>query len=177
MAYLPPAQRALDVVVPVVIYRQIGRRPSRVYVDAEMTAATPNAKAQHRLSDRVYWRTEAKPGDQIQYRPGGVLLLTAQGECFPITLAEPTPLTPETAFAHADLAIKADHVEAERLIGLGSLKEGTPRRPKLPPTRPSDKLFADDHPVVVAELPRGVTFSADPRGAGNWRRPPRTPGR
>ena len=57
MVYLPAAQRALDVVSPVVIYRQIGQRPSQVYVDDAMQAATSGKTARHRLSDRIYWRT------------------------------------------------------------------------------------------------------------------------
>src|ERR1700732_2720623 len=157
MAYLPAAQRALDVITPVVIYRQIGRRPSQVYVNDAMGDATPDKAAQHRLSDRVYWKTEAKPGEQIQDRRGGVLLVNAAGECYPIALAEPTPLTPaETPFSHADLAIKADQAEAERLIAAGHLVEATPKRPKHPPSRPPDRLFADDHPVVVEKLPKGA---------------------
>src|SRR5260221_13367669 len=63
MAYLPAAHRALDVITPVVIYRQIGRRPSQVYVNDAMGDATPDKKAQHRLRDRVYWRNEAKTHD------------------------------------------------------------------------------------------------------------------
>ncbi len=161
MAYLPAAQRALDVITPVAIYRQIGRRPSQVYVNDAMGDATPDKKAQHRLSDRVYWKTEAKPGEQIQDRRGGVLLVTATGECYPIALAEPTPLTTETAFSHADLAIKADQAEAERLIAAGSLVEATPRRPK-------------HHPVVVDKLPKGAKLEAENvgygRGGGNWTR-------
>src|SRR5713101_4055017 len=139
MAYLPAAQRALDVITPVAIYRQIGRRPSQVYVNDAMGDATPDKKAQHRLSDRVYWKTEAKPGEQIQDRRGGVLLVTATGECYPIALAEPTP-----------------------------------RRPKHPPSRPPDRLFADDHPVVVDKLPKGAKLEAENvgygRGGGNWTR-------
>ena len=174
MAYLPAAQRALDVLAPVVIYRQIGRRPSQVYVEDAMTAPKPGEKAQHRLSDRVYWRTEAKPGDQIQDRRGGVILVTAAGECYAITLAEPTPLTSDTAFTHADLAIRADQAEAERLIATGALVEGTPRRPKRPLSRAADMLFADDHPLVVQTLPKGVTLDVDAgnngRAPGNWNR-------
>jgi hypothetical protein len=179
MAYLPAAQRALDVVAPVVIYRQIGRRPSQVYVDDAMTAPTAGTKARHRLSDRVYWRTEAKPGDQIQDRRGGVILVTASGECYAITLAAPTPLTSDTAFTHADLAIKADQAEAERLMATGALVEAAPRRPKRPLSRAADMLFPDDHPLVVEVLPKGATLDADAgsngRFAGNWsrrRRPP-----
>jgi hypothetical protein len=174
MAYLPAAQRALDVLAPVVIYRQIGRRPSQVYVEDAMTAPKPDTKAQHRLSDRVYWRTEAKPGDQIQDRRGGVILVTAVGECYPITLAEPTPLTPDTAFTHADLAIRADQAEAERLIAQGALVEATPRRPKRPLSRATDMLFPDDHPLVVQTLPKGVSLDVDAgsngRAPGNWNR-------
>ena len=177
MAYLPAAQRALDVITPVTIYRQIGRRPSQVYVNDAMGDATPDKKAQHRLSDRVYWKTQAKPGDQIQDRRGGVLLVNAAGECFPIALAEPTPLTTETAFTHADLAIKADQAEAEKLIAAGALVEATPRRPKHPPSRPPDRAYADDHPVVIEKLPKGTKLVAESlgngRGSGNWNRRPR----
>jgi hypothetical protein len=179
MVYLPAAQRALDVVSPVVIYRQIGRRPSQVYLDDAMQAATPGKTAQHRLSDRIYWRTQAKPGDQIQERPGGVLLVTADGGCYAITLAEPTALTSDSALIHADLAIKADQIEAQRLMAAGSLIEALPRRPKYPPSRPADNLFADDHPLVVDAVPKGMSLIADPstnqRSSGTWtrrRRPP-----
>jgi hypothetical protein len=155
------------------------RRPADVYVDDAMTAPTPGAKARHRLSDRIFWRTEAKPGDQIQDRRGGVILVTAAGECYPITLAPPTPLTSATAFTHADLAIKADQAEAERLIASGALVEGTPRRPKRPLSRATDMLFADDHPLVVEVLPKGVTLDVDSgahgRFAGNWNRRRRPP--
>jgi hypothetical protein len=170
MAYLPPAQRALDVVAPVVIYRQIGRRPSAVYVDEAMALAKAGKSARHRLSDRIYWRTSAKPGDQIQERPGGILLVTAGGECFPILLAEPTPLTPDTAFTHADLAIKADRGELERLVAAGSLVEATPRRPKRMPSRPSEKPFADGHPLVLEQLPKGFVLDVEP---ADFRRAPR----
>lgn len=180
MAYLPAAQRALDVVAPVVIYRQFGRRPSQVYVDDAMQAATAGKTARHRLHDRVYWRTEAKPGDQIQERPGGVLLVTPNGACYAITLAEPTPLTAATALIHADLAIKADQAEAQRLVAAGSLLEALPRRPKYPPSRPADTLYPDDHPVVVDVLPKGAALTADPvtnqRTPGTWTRRRRPPG-
>ena len=173
MVHLPAAQRALDVVSPIVIYRQIGRRPSRIYVDEAMKVVESGG-AQRRLSDRVYWRTLAKPGDQIQDRPGGILIVTAAGEWYPILLAEPTPLSPDTAFTHADLAIKADQSTMDELVASGNLVDATPRRPKGPPSRPSDKMFADNHPLVVEELPRGTTLTAEMaptrRPPGNWMR-------
>ncbi len=173
MAHLPAAQRALDVVSPVVIYRQIGRRPSRIYVNEAMEVVD-SGEAQHRLSDRVYWRTLARPGDQIQDRPGGMLIVTAAGEWYPILLAEPTPLAFDTAFTHADLAIKADQNIMDGLVASGSLVDATPRRPKGPLSRPSDKMFADDHPLVVDELPRGTQLTAETptarRAPGAWAR-------
>src|SRR5438128_34670 len=115
MSYLPPAHRGLDVLAPVVIYRAIGRRPSSVYVDAAMRP-TAAVGAPHRLNDTIYWQTEAVPGDQIQDRPGGTLLVTADGDCHPIRLAEPQPLDLTTAFNHAELALKADRDVADRLL-------------------------------------------------------------
>jgi hypothetical protein len=171
MAYFPRAQRALDVVSTVVIYRQIGRRPSGLYVDDATTAATAGDAGRHQLSDRIYWRTTAAPGDQIQERAGGVMLVKAGGECYPILLAEPTPLTPETAFTHADLTTKADHAVLEALLAAGSLVDATPRRPRGA-ARPADQTFAKDHPLVVDELPHGVTLDdrVGPGRQGAWQR-------
>jgi hypothetical protein len=171
MSYLPPAQRALDVVSPCAIYRQIGRRNSRVFVDGEMNA-TKSKNAEHRLKERVFLRTEAKPGDQIQDRPGGTLLITAKGEWYPILLAEPQPLESATAFTHADRAIRADRDVAERLLAEGVLVEATSaRRPKGMPSRPSDRLLADDHPLVVETLPEGLSLvDENPPQRGQWRR-------
>lgn len=173
MAYLPPAQRALDVVAPVTIYRQIGRRFSRVSVDGDMNATKFAKSAPHRLKDRVYWRTTASAGDQIQDRPGGTLLVTAKGECFPILLAEPQALDADTAFSHADRAIKADREIAEQLLAEGKLVDATPRRPKGMPMRPADKMLDDKHPLVVDKLPAGARLEAEgspfPHGRRQWR--------
>jgi hypothetical protein len=172
MAYLPPARRALDVLSPVVVYRQIGRRPSSVFVDAAMQVTKSKRAAAHRLNDRVYWRTMAQPGDQIQDRPGGTLLITVAGQCHPILLAEPRPLDPDTAFSHAELAIQADHEAAEKLIADGKLAEATPRRPKAPPTRPADAMLEAGHPLVVDKLPKGVSPTREPAAGGprQWTR-------
>jgi hypothetical protein len=170
MAYLPPAQRALDVVQPVTIYRQIGRRPSKVSVDGEMNATKLAKSAPHRLKDRVYWRTTATPGDQIQDRPGGTLLVTQKGQAYPILLSEPQPLDAETAFTHADRAIKADREIAEQLLAEGKLVEATPRRPKGPSLRPPDKMLGDKHPLVIDDLPEGAPLEADPLPFGHGRR-------
>lgn len=152
----PPANRALDVLVPISVYRVVGRRPSAVYVDEAMRA-TRATTAPHRLSDLVYWRTQAEPGDQIQDRPGGTVLVTGGGEYFNILLAEPRPLEPETAFNHAEIALKADHDAAERLLAEGALAEATPQRLKGPPARYTERVLAADHPLVVDEPPESLT--------------------
>jgi hypothetical protein len=174
MSYLPPAQRALDVVSPVVIYRQIGRRQSRVFIDGDMNTTKSAKAAEHRLKERVFLRTEAQPGDQIQDRPGGTLLVTAKGEWYPILLAEPQAMDAATAFQHADRAIKADREIADQLLAEGKLTDAvTARRPKGMPSRPSDRMLADDHPLVVDTLPKGFTLRDEtipPRASGQWRR-------
>jgi hypothetical protein len=172
MSYLPPAQRALDVVSPCPIYRQIGRRNSRVFVDDNMNATKSARSGQHRLKERVFLRTFAKPGDQIQDRAGGTLLITAKGEWYPILLSEPQPLESATAFTHADRAIRADREVAERLLAEGVLVEAaSARRPKGMPLRPSDRLLADDHPLVVDVLPGGMSLvDESPPQRRPWRR-------
>ena len=73
--YLNPADRALDVLAPMIIHRPIGRRLSEVYVDNAMRPVRSGSPTQ-RLSDVVYWRTQAVPGEQIQERSGGMVLVT-----------------------------------------------------------------------------------------------------
>jgi hypothetical protein len=158
VSYLPPAHRGLDVLQPVVIYRAIGRRRSAVYVDEAMRP-TSSQKAPHRLSDTVYWRTEATPGDQIQDRQGGTLLVTTDGKCFPVRLAAPEPLSMATAFTHAELALKADREIADRLLADGLLANAPARRPKSPPARAPDRMLDDDHPIVVEKLPKGFSLA------------------
>jgi hypothetical protein len=160
MQNLPPAYRGLDVKASVVVYRPIGRRPSAVFVDAAMRPTTSDG-APHRLNDVVYWRTQAQPGDQIQDRPGGTLLVTAGGECYPVRLAVPQPLEMATAFTHAELALKADRAAADRLIAEGALADAAARRPKSPPSRAPDRLLADDHPLVLDQLPKGTLLTGE----------------
>jgi hypothetical protein len=160
VTYLPPAHRGLDVIEPVVIYRAIGRRPSAVYVDDAMRP-TSSCKAPHRLSDTVYWRTKATPGDQLQDRQGGTLLVTADGKCFPVRLAAPEPLSTDTAFTHAELALKADREIVDRLLAEGHLANAPARRPKSPPARAPDRMLDDGHPIVVEKLPKGFSLVAE----------------
>ncbi|HSK40141.1 MAG TPA: hypothetical protein VK943_10280 [Arenibaculum sp.] len=151
MRSLPPVDRVFDVLGPVVVYRPVGRRPSRVYVDASMNA-TLSSDAPHRLSDIVYQRMEARPGDQIQDCSGGMLLVTPAATCHQIRLAPPQPLDTQTAFRHAQIAAGADREVAERLVAEGKLAEvPKARRPKGPPTQPGggDVALPEDHPLVI----------------------------
>jgi hypothetical protein len=169
MSYLPPADRAFDVVQPVEIYRLIGRRPSQVYVDDRMSP-TDAGRAQNRLSDSVYWRTIAKPGDQIQERPGSTLLVTADGHAHQILLTPPKALEPATAFVHAQGAAKADRACAEQLKIEGKLSDGLPRRVKSEPSRASTQLFAEDHPLIVDEPPASAMVPPEPVRYGSFGR-------
>lgn len=172
MHYLPPADRAYDVASPVTVYRLIGRRPSQVYVDETMTPAT-SGQEQSRLSDLVYWRTVAEPGDQIQERPGTTLLVTASGRFYAIRLSPPEPLRLETAFTHAQLAADTDRQVAAGLLAEGKLADVLPRRVKVQPVRATEKAFGAQDPLVVEKLPDDFVEAAfDPRRQRNqsWSR-------
>lgn len=166
MHYLPPADRAFDVVRPVTVYRQVGRRPSQVYVDDGMNPVAAGQR-QNRLYDLVYWRTTAAVGDQIQQRPGSTLLLTASGRCFPILLSVPQPLRPETAFTHAQTTALADSDEAERLAAQGDVRQGMPRRAQNQVSRGAKRLYDERHPLVVETPPEDLDSNPiEPRRAG-----------
>jgi hypothetical protein len=145
----PPPDRAVDVLKPVPIYRVVGRRPSDIYIDGARKP-TLASTAPDRLSDLVYRRSAAQPGDQIQERRGGTVLVTAENEHYKIRLTPPAPLTLETAYAHGELAIEADHREIARLVTAGDLVEATVPRPlKGVSSRLSDRIFAEGHPLVI----------------------------
>lgn len=169
MSYLPPADRAFDILQPIEIYRLIGRRPSQVYVDENMTP-TDSGRAQNRLSDGVYWRTTADVGNQIQERPGTTLLVTEDGHAYQILLTPPRPLVPATAFVHAQGAAKADRACAEQLKAAGKLDEALPRRVKSEPSRASTFTFAEEHPLVVDVPPPAAVETPEPARRGSFGR-------
>ena len=150
--FLPPANRSLDVHEPLVVYRLVGRRPSGVYVNHEMQPSR-SGTAPQRLSEPVYWQTRAMPGDQLQERAGGILLVAASGQCHPVRLTPPTSLETESAFTHAERAIRADCILIDRLLADRVLVSGVYRRPQGPPSLGLRRLLAEDHPLVLEELP------------------------
>lgn len=147
--------RCLAVTSPITVYRPIGRRPSRVYLDETMNP-TNCATSPHRLSDRVFWRTHADPGDQIHECAGGTYLLTGSGAFHPIQLAEPRALEVSSAFTHAELMLQQDRAVARKLVAEGSLIEEPARKAKTPPSRMPKHVFAQDEPLIVDRLPRDL---------------------
>jgi hypothetical protein len=150
VSYLPRPARAFGVLSPVSIFRAIGRRPSAVRVDEAMRP-TLSEQAPHRLSDTVYARAEAVPGEEIQEHGRGLVLVSADGKSHTISLTPPRPLDPETAFNHAALAIKADLQALEELLRARTLAEIEPQKRATMP-RPQRQEFAEDHPLVVEQL-------------------------
>lgn len=150
MRSLPPARKAFAVLKPIPLYRPVGRRLSNVYVNAELQPAAPD-KAAHRLAERVYQRIEAQPGDQLQDRVGGLILVGEDGSWFPVRLAEPRPRDMKTAFSHAEVADDDDRQAVEALMADGMLEEVKARRLRGGVSRSSLPLVADGHPLVVDE--------------------------
>ena len=167
--FLLPPLRALDVHAPVVIYRIVGRRHSHVYVDDEMQPRRSGTTSQ-RLSEPVYWQTRAVPGDQLQERPGGVMLVTASCQCHPVRLALPVPIEIETAFTHAKRASQADCALIDSLIADRILFSGACRRPRGHPSRGLHGLLAEGHPLVLDEPPRDLACEVSARPRKDFRR-------
>jgi hypothetical protein len=153
MYYLLPPDRAFDVLAPLVVYRVIGRRPSEVYVTDEMTPSAQPGRGHNRLSDLVYWQTTAAVGDQIQERRGTTLLVDESGKGSPILLSAPIPLTPDTAFVHAQLAADSNKETATHLLATGVLRDAAARRVKADALRVPERLFPAGHALIVEEKP------------------------
>ena len=149
---MPPARRALDVLSPVVVYRVLGRRPSQVYVDGAMQPSHSGAPAQ-RLKDTVYWEARALPGDQIQERPGSIMLMTALGRCHRVRLAPPVALDVQNAFTHAERAVQRDCEIIDSLLTEGVLARGVYRRPHGAPLQDGNRALAEDHPLIADSAP------------------------
>jgi hypothetical protein len=136
------------VVSPVTVYLVVGRRPSGIYVDSAMRATTDTSGSQP-LWDLVFEATTAQPGDQVQDRPGGIVLVDRDGEARAIQLVAPCARSLDGAFTHAERMLAADRAEVDRLIAVGVLSVGTVRRIKAPPPPRNNRTFAPDHPLVV----------------------------
>jgi hypothetical protein len=145
----PPAHRALDVVVPFTVYGAIGRRPSGVFVDSAMTATVDGTGAQP-LWDLVFEAVPAAAGDQIQDRPGGIVLVSRDGESRPVQLTPPVPRSLTEAFTHAERILAADRAQVERLVAEGLLAVAPIRRIRAAAPPPARTLFTKDHPLVSA---------------------------
>ncbi len=147
-----PAHRALEVVLPFTVYLVIGRRPSGIYVDGTLRVTTDGAVADAQpLWDLVFEEAQATPGDQIQDRPGGIVLVGKDGGSRPVQLTAPAARSLENAFTHAERVLAADRAAVERLIEDGNLAAAPVRRIKQPAPTTVKVVFASDHPLVTAK--------------------------
>lgn len=146
-----PAHRALDVVLPFTVYLVIGRRPSGIFVDRTLTATTEAGGSDTQpLWDLVFEAATAVPGDQVQDRPGGMVLVGRDGGSRPIQLTRPSARSLETAFTHAERVLAADRTELERLVAGGNLAIAPVRRIRQPAIATAKVVFAGDHPLVTS---------------------------
>ena len=145
----PPVHRALDVVISFVVYGVIGRRPSGVYVDRSMNVTTESRDTQP-LWDLVFEEFMAEPGHQIQDRPGGIVLVDGDGMPRQIQLTPPWARSIDGAFTHAELVLISDRELAERLVAEGRLAIAPIRRVKISAPPATKRVFAFDHPLVIA---------------------------
>ena len=154
----------MTAVAPFPVYRQIGRRPSQVYVDDMMRPAAAG-QPERRLFDNVFWRTYAEIGDQIEERAGGLLLLTGATACHPIQFSVPRLLEVATAFGHADAVLREDRKILDDLLAGGTVVETLSPRSKVVLSRLPDTVFAEDHPLVVTIRPRDLVDDPPPSPA------------
>lgn len=147
-----PAHRALEVVLPFTVYLVIGRRPSGIFVDGTLQVTTNGAATDAQpLWDLVFEEALAVPGEQIQDRPGGIVLVGKDGGSRPVQLTAPAARSIENAFTHAERVLAADRAAVERLIEDGNLAAAPVRRIKQPAPPNAKAVFASDHPLVSAK--------------------------
>jgi hypothetical protein len=127
-----------------------------------------SGKPMWRLSEVVYWRTHAVPGEQIHERSGGMILVMRTGALHPIRLSMPEPLLLETVFTHTAHAIQSDHSIVQHLLAEGILAEGPPRVCNGRMTRSPNQLLSKDHPLIVDKPPAELL-------SNNSDQPQRTP--
>ena len=113
-----------------------------------------------RLSDVVYWRTHAVPGEQIHERSGGMILVMRTGTLHPIRLSMPEPLLLETVFTHTVRAIQSDRTTMEHLLAEGILAEGPSRACNGRMTRSPNQLLSNEHPLIVDEPMAELLFNS-----------------
>jgi len=152
MAMLPRSIRAFECVRPIEIFRVIGRRPTDIWVDSA-GARAPAGPGRQRLTELVYWRTETTLDQQIQERIGGFYVVTSEGACHPLSLSTPHPIDPANPFQHAQIVRTGDEACLDALIAEGALVQVHGYRVIHHPSRPSDRVVAADHPLVVDERP------------------------
>jgi hypothetical protein len=141
-------QRVLEVVERLPLYELVGRRPSRVFLDESLTPTTA-ATAPHRLSDLVYRRAFAEPGEQLHVMSGQTLLLDGAHTYRAVLVSEPRPLELATALVHAQQVREAEAAAIDRQAAAGTLVEALARQPKVHQVTRAEQRFAADQPLVL----------------------------
>jgi hypothetical protein len=164
MAMVLAVQRILRVRAGFALYEIIGRRPSDVFLDADLQPS-PRDNAAHRLMEFVYCRKRASIGDEVHLTSAQTLLLESAMPYRPVRLTKPHPLAPDDGFSHAlrVRALEEDYVD--RLARAGRLEELPVAQPKNPQLSPTDRLFDARHPLIVdgAEPDRNRSPRAAPQ--------------
>ena len=168
-------QRVLEVRERLTLYEVVGRRPSAVFLDDDLNP-TATAQGPHRLTDLVYRRAFAEPGDQLHLMSGQTLLFDGAQTYRAVLLSEPRPLELATALVHAQRVREVEVETIERAVVAGSLAEALARPSKTAQVMRADARFGADHPLIVAGPPARIGARRAGR-AGNGRDstpPPRT---
>lgn len=143
-------QRSLDVLAPIHVYEILGRRPSAVFLDADLQPLAGTGP--HRLNELVYRRGQAVPGEQLQLSSGRTFVLDANNVYRGVLLIDPRPISVATALTHAQQDRAAEESEVERLVLAGHLVDVRARRTQAHSLPRYDRMYAADHPLV-ASLP------------------------
>lgn len=142
----PP--RALDVQEPFTVYRVIGRRPSRVYLDGDRRPSADPGPGGARLWEPVFDRITVQPGDQIQEVSSGYVLVRGEDRPVSVRLEEPVARTLDNALTQAADSYTLDSVRVEALVKVGTLSEASKRIRPPDQTLPPMVDLPKEHPLV-----------------------------
>lgn len=142
----PP--RALDVQEPFTVFRVIGRRPSRVYLDGDRRPCAAPDDGGAQLWEPVFDRVEVLPGDQIQEVSSGYVLVRGEDRPVSVRLEEPVARTLDNALTQAAESYTLDSARVDALLKAGTLSEAAKRIRPPDQTLPPMRDLPQEHPLV-----------------------------
>lgn len=146
-------QRSLDVLEPIELYEIVGRRPSAVYLNAALQPMS-DGDGPHRLSELVYRRGRAVPGEQIHLASGRTFVLDAENVYRGVLLIDPRPLAPETALTQPSDDRASEESKIEAMLLTGNIVDARPRQTRARALPRYDRMYAADRPLI-ADQPVG----------------------